>query len=1144
MKPSRSLAMIVACVALLCSSCGAVRIVTLMNQSAEQLRGRKMDEAIQSATQARALAEEMFGTSNKLTGQVVMYLGTLHQIKNEYDEADRLYEQALEILIRESGPESLDVLNVMTLRAVMYFQKGDFSRSRDLYLPAITLSEKIRGPEHEETLATLTGLAKAYDLSGDHARAIELCQRVLEMKRRLLGEAHPSTALSMSNLASAYLAVGQYAEAEPLLLRALEIQQTSGEDDDDTADIIYGALASLYDATSRSSQAESLHRRTLALREKRYGRDHEQTATTMNNLGLTLLRAGKYADAKALLEESLRVEEKASGPMSANLAGSLSNLGYLYAQTGEYGNAASLYRRAISIAEERLGGESRMTSAMLSNLGDVYSRMREHARAIAVMEQALALSEKLYGVDHPRTAPSVSSLGIVHLLGGNVELAAPLLERAVVIYERSHIVDENTAQALSNLANLYFRRGDRPGAERLLRRALEIDEATLGADHPKTARSTSNLGFVALTNGEHARALALLQRALADQERVLGLKHPQTVESAVGVVQALLELGRTDALESAGGKLAEARREEMTEALSFASEAQRLAFAREFDPYFPAATLGDGVEVATAVLRFKGVVLDSILEDRQTGITGQDPKRSELLLELQSLRRQRLQLALSKTVGGEEQRERMLRRIDEIQSVLVEDKDLTRRALSVRPQDVADVLPAGTTLIEFLRYRHYEGRTQLEPRYGAVVISASAKPVWVSLGKAEELEREIARYQRALRNGTTDAELQKLLRGLYERIWRPVGAALSAGTRQVLLSPDGALSLLSFATLLDREQRFLGERFSLGYVASGRDLLREASTSISHRFVLFAAPDFVRETGAPPARQTASVESGVAPLVTGDGDSIERAREANRSAFQALKLDPLPGTRAESKGLQELAREWGWEVEVYEGAEATEDRLRALQSPGVLHLATHGFFLGAASDASEPRRGVGGIRPPAADLSDPPSWSLPALDGLSDPMYRSGIALAGAQSTLLQWRSGVIPATESDGVLLADEVVSLRLEGTWLVTVSACDSAIGEVRPGEGVLGIRRGFLQAGAQNLLMTLWPVSDRPTAELMQRFYVELDRGRVPPVEALARAQREILVRERKARGLASAVRVAGPFVLSSRQRPLAPREASVR
>jgi CHAT domain-containing protein len=189
-----------------------------------------------------------------------------------------------------------------------------------------------------------------------------------------------------------------------------------------------------------------------------------------------------------------------------------------------------------------------------------------------------------------------------------------------------------------------------------------------------------------------------------------------------------------------------------------------------------------------------------------------------------------------------------------------------------------------------------------------------------------------------------------------------------------------------------------------------------------------------------------------------------------------------------------------------------------------LHLATHGFF--AKED-------------PTSAKTDPES-SLNVRQGVTkskffkNPMHRSGLALAGAQATIEAWKRDEVPPVENDGILTAEDVSTLDLQGTWLVTLSACDTGSGQARAGEGVMGLRRGFIQAGTQNLLMTLWPISDEVTVEIMTDFYEAAHSSGNAP-EALAEVQRNWLVKLRTEKGLAQAVNLAGPFIMSSQGKP---------
>jgi CHAT domain-containing protein len=254
--------------------------------------------------------------------------------------------------------------------------------------------------------------------------------------------------------------------------------------------------------------------------------------------------------------------------------------------------------------------------------------------------------------------------------------------------------------------------------------------------------------------------------------------------------------------------------------------------------------------------------------------------------------------------------------------------------------------------------------------------------------------------------------------------------------------------------------------------------------------------------------------SGTGELAKETKTSV-KLRSIEMRDLQSITLQNLPWTGTESAGLELRAKKSGWQVQINTGPNASEADLRKVNSPRILHLATHGFFLPEAK-----------IRNPNP-LTEVDEASA---GNLVNPMHRSGVALAGARTTLQAWSRGEVPQTENDGIVTAEEVGGLKLEGTWLVVLSACDTGNGKVQAGEGVMGLRRGFVHAGGQNLLMTLWPINDEITVNIMLDFYdAAFKTGNAP--QALADTQRDWLVKLRKERGLPAAVQLAGPFIMSS-------------
>jgi CHAT domain-containing protein len=221
-------------------------------------------------------------------------------------------------------------------------------------------------------------------------------------------------------------------------------------------------------------------------------------------------------------------------------------------------------------------------------------------------------------------------------------------------------------------------------------------------------------------------------------------------------------------------------------------------------------------------------------------------------------------------------------------------------------------------------------------------------------------------------------------------------------------------------------------------------------------------------------------------LVAGKDDA-----GAKRSTdLRGFTFTRLPGTRQEVRAIHALLG--ADKADLFTDKAALEEVLRQHGTPRILHLATHGFFL-SDQDLASLRDDDRGMRPLGLEVALPPKAGK-----IENPLVRSGIALAGANRAL-----AASDLTQSDGLVTAEKILGLRLQGTDLVVLSACETGLGEVKNGEGVFGLRRAFTQAGAKSLVMSLWTVPDRETQELMVRFYENMLSGRMNRAQALRQA-----------------------------------------
>jgi CHAT domain-containing protein/Tfp pilus assembly protein PilF len=912
---------------------------------------------------------------------------------------------------------------------------------------------------------------------------------------------NPALVQALHDEADARLRLHQFDPAEKLLLRVLHLQeQHAGRESLPVSDALL-ALGWFYADMARYESAQQALDRCEEIRLRLLGPNSAPLAEALNALGALEENRGNLDLAQAFYEQAIEIQEKVLGPQNEITANTQNNLATLFWIMGDYASAQRLFAQALAVREKTPGPDSAVVAKTLNNLALLDVSLGDYDEAEDYFQRALKIRTARLGPDNPATLTTLSQLGLLYVREGDDSRAEPLLLRAVTNQEKVAPADDpDLARSLEELAMLYDRLHDYAQAGPLHQRALDIRRRLLGPQHPEYAQSLAALARHEHAQGNFGAALPLYQQALKIDDEALGSHHPDTLGVAGDLAFLEIELRQPDEATRLAHDVADAQRAVLNGIFTFAPEHQRMQFERTIEPCDLPAALADADLLAETVLRTKGVVLDSLLEDEAATRAERDPdvrdmmeKRRELLAQLGQSPDDSTGADFSDAPSNLADRRQIEQQVQQLEASLA-DKGVgsgkTRRALGTEVSDVRDALPADAALVEYVAYHRYTGRLTSEPAYGAVILTRAAPPQWVPLGPAAEIDARVRLEQKDMRKRVHDTTVAEVLRGLFTALCQPVVAALPTGTHRLIISPDGELNFVSFGALLDSDDHFLASDYEVNYVSSGRDLLEKPSM-VPHtkRLIVFADPDYNHSPDAAPAPP---------------------ARKKSPAMDDQL-LPPLPGTEREAAFLQAEAARDGVESQVYRGVDASKANLAKLDSPYILHLATHGLYL------------------PADEVPTLPAANGETASAVAQPMSRSLLALAGASITLRDWRKKIFPAPENDGLLTAQQAAALNLDRTWLVVLSACDTGDGEAQNGEGVIGLRRGFAEAGAQNLLMTLWTADDAETAEFMQAFYREALRTGDAPV-ALARVQRASLEDIRKKSGLAEAVRKAGPFILS--------------
>lgn len=762
----------------------------------------------------------------------------------------------------------------------------------------------------------------------------------------------------------------------------------------------------------------------------------------------------------------------------------------LYQVKGDYRRAESLFQRSLAITEKVLGPEHLDTAFLLNFLGDLRLAQHDYADAERYLLRSLAIYEKAKKTRRGDIASVSYNLGNAYAGMGDYARAEQEYERARQRYSKERL---DPLQLWIELATLHQFKEEYPEAERQYKRGLKKIEKW-GPQHPFFGTALCRASSFYDAVGNAAESLQLLARGNENIEHNIALTLATGSEEQKRLYMATVST-ITD----------------QTVSLHLQSAPSDEAAARL---------------ALTTVLQRKGRALDAMVDSIAALRRRMNPEDRELLDRLSTASAQLAALTLNASQSSasapeegqensEETRQKQERQATvaqleaEVQrlqaAVSARSAEFRAQSQPVTLERVQSATPAGAALVELTLYRPYNPKARAigerfgAARYAAYVLRREGAPLWVELGEAAAVDKQIAELRRALADPRRQ-DVKQLARSLDEVVMRPVRKLLG-DPRQIFLSPDGALNLVPFAALVDENGKYLVEDYMITYLTSGRDLLRlQLSSQSRQEPVIVANPRF--DVGADASAQTSQPSRGGQSAEQKSEQSTEQSGQDSLSRrsfdFTQVVFRPLPGTAGEAQALAKIVPG----AKLLTEARATEAALKQLSAPVILHVATHGFFLPDQSPGST--RGLTLVGGQSAQAQ---------AARLENPLLRSGLALAGAN----QRRS----EGGEDGILTALEAAALDLWGTKLVVLSACETGIGEVKNGEGVYGLRRALVLAGSESQVMSLWQVSDEATRELMVEYYKGLQAGK-GRTEALRQVQLSMLGSgarggERERRGL---------------------------
>lgn len=978
---------------------------------------------------------------------------------------------------------------------------------------------------------------------------IALAEEALAIRQELFPEGALELAIAYSDLGMGLTERGEYERAIELLRVSAAIREEHLAPNDPELARTYQDLGyALYNAREYH-EVVVYSERAVAVMRAADPVDRQLLGRSLFNQSAIQMALGDYEGAEPVLEEAyeiLRVEWGVDDPQYAMVQ---LNLAFLKGRLGHQSEALRI------VEETRLGlepgpGETpspSLASALMFE-ASLRSDLGDKATARDLGERAVEVTEELYGPDHPQLAEALRLLGGLELSLGNYDEVGPPLERsleiAVATFGEDH---EFVANVRRNLGHLELYTGDLDLAREHATAARDIYATTTHERHPLVGTASRLLALVEMEAGNPSAALAHTELALEIQNEVAPDNGNLANLQAQRAV-ALYWLGETEEAREEALRASATTRRAVREQVRLLTEDEALPLRTPRGDVDLVLTLVEGApspEIEDAwdiVIRDRGLLLDEMAYRARLTRSATDPEIAELLSRLQEGRRELARLQSGDGSGAAvAQREEAEAEIAEAETELAVRSAVFRarsEAETIGFDAVAAALQPGQALVAYVRYLGQDwsedalatptepprsdlpigGRTS--PRYLAFVLRGGSAPAEaVSLGSAVELEAAVHAWRRAVKGGGGHREPGAALR---ERVWDPVADRV-AGSELVLVVPDGALHLVNFAALPDREREpmfLLDTAPTFHGLSAERDLVDPGMAS-GRGLLAVGGVDY----DAVGAVQLAVADELATP------NAFRSLPECG--SFGAVRFARLPGSRREIEKIGDVWRSsagQGKPLLLRDGKATESELLRAVAGKRVLHLATHGFFLDADCVAGTGGETRGVVKVTSVEGDD----DAAILDAEASPTNRpsateslllSGLALSGANL-----RADARPGGD-DGILTGLEIGALDLSGAEWVVLSACDTGLGRFAAGEGLFGLRRAFGVAGARTLIVSLWSVGDEDASEWMQALYAARFRDGLSTAEAMRAASRARLAALRS-KGRYPDPRAWAPFVATGR------------
>ena len=761
--------------------------------------------------------------------------------------------------------------------------------------------------------------------------------------------------------------------------------------------------------------------------------------------GRILILTGDPIEGEKFINLSSTIYRSLGGQYAVEQAESLEHLALFYERMGRFGEAEKTLLEVLSLKRSIPDEADILIIETLNDLGILYHQLGNHDKAKEMFSEVVKESEENVGTDHPFYATAKNNLGTLALDEGNVALARDMFVSALATYKAKFGSNHPYyANALNNLARVERKLGNNAMAERYYIEVLQIDEKIYGKNHPDYATTLINLGVLYSATGRELEAEKYYKEAVDIRERVLGVNHPGYGSALEYMGMHCLAINNKMDAEKFFRKSIEIQIGQIGTLFPIMTQQERQAFFQNIKSnidrynYIAFELLNQKPDLIKTIFDFqvktKAILFSTSDKVREIIFESPDEELKENFRRWQSDKRL---LASYYQMGVQELEQQNINLKFEESKVERQEKELMQKLENFEGvlqrveqnwKSIQDYVKPNEAIIEVVRVREFKSLTKTEGTLFGFTDFTQYLAIIFKHGQTEPSYVVLGGDYK-----TEDQHYAKYKNSIlfnvdqketYDVFWNPIDKVIN-GVTSVKMAPDGIFNKMNPNALTMPDGKHVINKYYVTYLTSTKDLFRPEAQIFNKKAYLFGNPAF-------------------------NPDNVE----------DHLNLSSLPGSESEISQIGSILND-GWDLKTYLKKDANELKIRSAYNPTVLHIATHGFF------------------------GDQYNF-ISANSPINNPLFKSGIYLTGASVTFSRFINGIATIPENDGILTAYEAMNLDLSRTRLVVLSACESGLGDIENGEGVYGLQRAFMVAGARNIITSLTKVDDAATSELMIHFY----------------------------------------------------------